>query len=251
MIGEVAPAGLGETQRFLTNVLVLSTDHLRGDLLEAGIRKSPNVGLARSEDIWSFNTEGGDTLPFDVQVAVIDLVRPEAIEQGIEIGHELNRRENNPAILILAGTPQILSGVRALITYVDPKWSFLTTDQIKGLDDLARVIDSAAAGMTIVDPGFFPAPSDSDLGESVLTRPLTARQIEVMELVTQGYNNESIADQLEITPRTVEYHLNEAYASIKDCHSAAYNPRVYAARIFSEIFGRVELAHPDNYSMVT
>ena len=238
VIGDVELAGIGESRDRLTNVLVLSTDHLRGDLLETGIRKSENVGVVRSEDVWSDLLENTATVPFEVHVVVIDLGEPEAIERGLESGHDLNRRETHPAIVILAGSTQILAGVRTRMEDVGPRWSFLTFDQIKGLADLARIIDSAAAGMTIVDPGFFPTLSKSDPIESVLTRPLTTRQVEVLELVSQGYNNEGIADRLEITPRTVEYHLNEAYVSIRDCHSAEHNPRVFAARVFSECFGR-------------
>ena len=94
---------------------------------------------------------------------------------------------------------------------VGPKWSFLTTDLITGLDDIVRIIDSAASGMTIVDPGSFTDTQTGSSREAYLTRPLTARQVQVLELVSEDYNNEVIARKLEISLRTVEHHLNEAY----------------------------------------
>jgi len=44
---------------------------------------------------------------------------------------------------------------------------------------------------------------------------LTAREVQVLELVSEGYDNEVVANKFEISLRTVEQNFNEAYGSIK------------------------------------
>jgi DNA-binding NarL/FixJ family response regulator len=43
---------------------------------------------------------------------------------------------------------------------------------------------------------------------------LTARELEVLRLVAQGLTNEQVAEDLVISPRTVETHLTSIYSKI-------------------------------------
>ena len=43
---------------------------------------------------------------------------------------------------------------------------------------------------------------------------LTAREVEVLRLVAQGLTNEQVAEDLVISPRTVETHLTSIYSKI-------------------------------------
>ena len=225
---------MSDSQKSLINVLVVSADGLRRDLLESGISNAPSVALVQSDDLWEQDSLNDLKISSELNVVVIDMSVFDSVERGLEIGHELKAMFNNPAIVVLAGTTEILAETRKQMFEVGPKWSFLTTNLITGLDDLVRIIDSAASGMTIVDPGFFTDTQSGSAREAYLTRPLTARQVQVLELVSEGYNNEVVANKLEISLRTVEHHLNEAYVSIKNCRSSEINARVYASKVFSE-----------------
>lgn len=46
------------------------------------------------------------------------------------------------------------------------------------------------------------------------TEPLTAREIEVLRLIAQGYTNNQAADMLHISVRTVEYHRGNLTAKL-------------------------------------
>lgn len=234
MTGTTSFADVSETRNQQINVLVLSADGLRRDLLVSGISNSSGVAAVESAIIKVDGAGNWDTPPTEVDVAVIDLCRTDAVKRGLEIGHDLKSRDKDLAIVVLAGSSAILADVRKHMMEVGPKWSFLSTDLITGLDDLARIIDSAATGMTIVDPGFFTDIQKIGGPDSYLTRPLTARQVQVLDLVSQGFNNEVVASKLGISLRTVEHHLNEAYVSIKNCRSSEINARVYASKVFSE-----------------
>lgn len=43
---------------------------------------------------------------------------------------------------------------------------------------------------------------------------LTAREVEVLRLVAQGLTNDQVAEQLVISPRTVNTHLTSIYGKI-------------------------------------
>jgi DNA-binding NarL/FixJ family response regulator len=43
---------------------------------------------------------------------------------------------------------------------------------------------------------------------------LTAREVEVLRLVTQGLTDAQVAEQLVISPRTVNFHLSSIYGKI-------------------------------------
>jgi predicted ATPase/DNA-binding CsgD family transcriptional regulator len=61
------------------------------------------------------------------------------------------------------------------------------------------------------------APSSSPLVQPSATYPgsLTAREVEVLQLLAQGLTNEQIAEQLVISPRTVNAHLTAIYSKIQ------------------------------------
>jgi len=44
---------------------------------------------------------------------------------------------------------------------------------------------------------------------------LTAREVEVLRLVAQGLTEEQVAEQLVISPRTVNIHLKSIYGKIQ------------------------------------
>jgi DNA-binding NarL/FixJ family response regulator len=58
--------------------------------------------------------------------------------------------------------------------------------------------------------------SSAPLATSPITNPdrLTAREVEVLRLVAQGMTNEQVAEQLVISPRTVNTHLTAIYGKI-------------------------------------
>lgn len=57
-----------------------------------------------------------------------------------------------------------------------------------------------------------------------LLRPLRPREIEVLELLTQGLRYKDIADELGISPHTVKFHISNAYRALgvdHDTHAVA------------------------------
>ena len=69
------------------------------------------------------------------------------------------------------------------------------------LADLTRALESALAGSLYLDPG---------LGGSMGADLLTARELDVLQLLAEGLPNEQIGNRLGITVDTVRSHLRKA-----------------------------------------
>jgi pimeloyl-ACP methyl ester carboxylesterase len=73
--------------------------------------------------------------------------------------------------------------------------------------------------------------ADSKPGSSVPAGDLSTRELEVLELVSQGLTNEAIADRLYLSVRTVERHLTNVYVKLGVSGKAG---RAAAAAVFVE-----------------
>ncbi len=113
-----------------------------------------------------------------------------------------------------------------------------SVDQV---DQLCRAILAVAQGQVILDPplaGFLFA----EKPECPLLKQLTARELEILSLLAQGYTNSSIADSLFIDIKTVEHHLNSMYSKLKT--DPGFNDkhlRVTAARLYIEAMSELNV----------
>lgn len=81
--------------------------------------------------------------------------------------------------------------------------------------------------------------TDTKPGPPIMVARLSARELEVLELVSQGLTNEAIADRLCLSVRTVERHLANSYAKLRVSGKAG---RAAAAALF------VRLREPPQFS---
>ncbi len=75
----------------------------------------------------------------------------------------------------------------------------------------------------LVAPALRTSPQASQTGQlltfpakpsPILPDSLSVREVEVLRLVAQGLTNEQVAEQLVISPRTVNTHLTSIYSKI-------------------------------------
>jgi DNA-binding NarL/FixJ family response regulator len=68
---------------------------------------------------------------------------------------------------------------------------------------------------------------------SALSR-LTPRQLEVLQLIAQGYNNAAIAERLVLAEKSVETYINTVYQELEVSGEPGVHSRVKAAVLFLE-----------------
>ena len=75
-----------------------------------------------------------------------------------------------------------------------------------------------------------------------LLKQLTRRESEVLALVSEGYTNAFIAEALYISVKTVENHLGNMYAKLKEISDFnGKHPRVAATRLCLQATDRLQL----------
>jgi DNA-binding NarL/FixJ family response regulator len=112
------------------------------------------------------------------------------------------------------------AGAIALIDNPEPDWvrtallapihAILTRDT--GVDDLRLAIQAADAGLVLLHPtsahGLAAANFRETRSEDGLVEELTGRECQVLRLVSSGFGNKEIADQLAISEHTVKFHIS-------------------------------------------
>lgn len=170
------------------------------------------------------------------EVVVTDIRMPPAGEDaGIQISSRLH--DTHPGI-----------GVVVLSQYLEPGFAlrlfhsgsagraYLLKERIVDRSELVRAVESVAAGGSVIDPAVVETlvqaqirADDSPLAE------MTPREIDVLAAVAEGKSNSAIADDLVLTKRAVEKHINRIFLKLGLTYSpdsSQISKRVKAALIF-------------------
>jgi len=93
-------------------------------------------------------------------------------------------------------------------------WAVLPADA--SAEQLALAVQAAAQGMVLLPAASARAtlPRDPVQVADTLQEPLTARELEVLQLVSQGLSNKLIARALSISEHTVKFHVSSTYAKL-------------------------------------
>ena len=107
--------------------------------------------------------------------------------------------------------------VRKIINSTSRAWGVLSTNASD--DELAAAVHAVGEGLWVGAPGLVKSlirlngRRESSSDES-LVEPLTAREMEVIQLMAQGLANKQIALELRISEHTVKFHLSSLYAKL-------------------------------------
>ena len=112
----------------------------------------------------------------------------------------------------------------------------------QSLDDigqLRQIILAASQGQVILDPALTTF-LFNEKPRLPFSEKLTARESEILSLVSKGHTNAAIAQALFIDVKTVEHHLNSMYGKLRtNMDFDNKHPRVSAARLYLESTGEL------------
>jgi DNA-binding NarL/FixJ family response regulator len=107
--------------------------------------------------------------------------------------------------------------VRKMLNSTSRAWGVLSPDATE--DELAAAVHAVGEGLWVGAPGLIKSlirlngRRESSSDESLID-PLTAREMEVIQLMAQGLANKQIALALGISEHTVKFHLSALYAKL-------------------------------------
>jgi DNA-binding NarL/FixJ family response regulator len=166
-------------------------------------------------------------------VVVTDIrMPPSDTDEGLRVAARL--RETHPGI-----------GVVVLSQYSDPQYglalldggsdgrAYLLKERIRHRGQLVSAIETVAQGGSMIDAkvveGLIDARRRAE--RSPLTE-LTHRELEILAYVARGHSNQAIADELVLTKRAVEKHINAIFLKLNLTEAQDVSRRVKAALIY-------------------
>ncbi len=167
-------------------------------------------------------------------VALINTVADmEVIAEGINGQQAIDLyRQHNPDVTLIDLRMPVVGGVEAIASirreFPDARLIVLTT--YDGDEDIYRSLQAGAKGYLLKDMYFeelesairtvhagsrrIPAAIAERLAERMAGSNLTARELEVLELIVRGQSNKEIASSLKIGEATVKSHVNSVLGKL-------------------------------------
>jgi len=180
--------------------ILIADDH---EVVRAGVR-----GMLAAEPDWEVCAEAEDgrralalAVVLKPDLAVLDVAMPGL--NGIDVTRRLHRLLPKTRVLVLTMHQQEVMVTEALnagaLGYV------LKSDPV---DVLVTAAQHVLAGQTYVSPQLCAEPTAATFGRSAsrLKDPLTQREREVLQLLSEGRGNKEIGSELGISPKTAETH---------------------------------------------
>ena len=176
-------------------------------------------------------------------LALIDKSRPDLVltdirmppdhrDEGIQVAEQCRLHHPQTGVILLS--QYVDSGyVRILLAHGTERRGYLLKERVADRDDLVAAVRKVAAGGSALDPKVVETllqtkavNSASELGR------LTARELEVLGAMAEGQTNASIAQQLFLTTRAVEKHINSIFSKLGLSGDQSSHPRVRAVLLY-------------------
>ena len=166
-------------------------------------------------------------------VVVTDIRMPPAnTDEGLQVAAALRRTHPQVGVVVLSQFAEPRYGL-ALLAEGSDRRAYLLKERIQGRGQLVAAIEAVAQGGSVIDAKVVDGLiaerrriERSPLGE------LTPREVEILSFVARGHSNQAIADELFLTKRAVEKHINAIFLKLGLSEASDVSRRVKAALIY-------------------
>jgi DNA-binding NarL/FixJ family response regulator len=166
-------------------------------------------------------------------VVVTDIrMPPTDTDEGIVVAARLRETDPDVGVVILSQFADPRYGLALLESGSDGR-AYLLKERIQYRGQLVAAIESVDVGGSVIDARVVEALVEArHRAESSPLNELTARELEILTFVARGHSNQAIADELVLTKRAVEKHINAIFLKLGLTDAADVARRVKAALIY-------------------
>jgi DNA-binding NarL/FixJ family response regulator len=186
--------------------------------------------VATCSDLATLRRAVDETRP-DVVLSDIRMP-PTKTDEGIQIAAELRATYPGIGVVILSQYAEPVYATR-LLHESSNRRAYLLKDRVQHGTDLCRAVRTVADGGSVID---------SRIVELLLAAQrrrkdsrfdtLTPREQQILALIAEGYSNAGISEQLVITKRAVERHINSIFSKLSLGEGANFSRRVKATLLY-------------------
>jgi DNA-binding NarL/FixJ family response regulator len=186
----------------------------------------------------------GMAADLDQAIAMVDRLQPDLVLTDIRMpptrtteGLQLAEycRRNLPATGVLVLSQYIEpSYVKTLLAAGTDRRGYLLKERVADEQELLQAIRTVAGGGAAIDPKVVQALVQGRARTDDTMGRLTPRERQVLACIATGRNNAAIAQELVLTGKAVEKHINSIFAKLGLSSDAehANHPRVRAALMY-------------------
>lgn len=145
-------------------------------------------------------------------VAITDIrMPPTHTKEGLAAAAEIRRRRPDVGVLVLsqyveaAHAVELLSGGGGV--------GYLLKDRITDLEEFCDAVRRVASGGAAIDPEVVARLVEVQRARDPLGE-LTVREREVLQRMAEGRSNQALAEQLYVTPKTIETHIANIFMKL-------------------------------------
>jgi DNA-binding NarL/FixJ family response regulator len=169
----------------------------------------------------------GNIAPDPPDAVVLDLRMPPTYTgEGIETAAAIRARDPAIGILVLS-TYAEASYAGSLIDAVGHGVGYLLKDNVTDAGNLVAALERIVAGETVIDPAVVRRLLQRRRNTGTIDT-LNPREREVLSRMAEGRSNVGIAQDLYLSPRTVEAHVTSVFAKLGLEATDTQNNRVRA-----------------------
>jgi DNA-binding NarL/FixJ family response regulator len=194
----------------------LLLDALRAAL--AGVDGVTVVGTATS-------AEQARSTSAHYDVLITDISLPG--EHGVQLARALKQARPELGVLLLSA--HVFPSLLTQLDEFDGGWGYLVKDSVTDVDELARAVRLVAEGGVMIDGELR---RSARRGAGTVLEALSPGQWQLLQAISGGWSNQAIADQLKLSPKSVENAVGRLYQQLGiDATDRTRNARVEATRL--------------------
>jgi len=179
----------------------------------------------------------------DTLVSAVESERPDVVvtdirmppgnsDEGLQVATTLRESHPEIGVVILSQFAEPRYGL-ALLERGSDRRAYLLKERIQYRGQLVSAIEQVADGGSVIDAKVVEGLVEARTrAEHSPLNELTPRELEILTYVARGHSNQAIADELVLTKRAVEKHINAIFLKLNLSEAADVSRRVKAALIY-------------------